>query len=150
MSQTGTVNLHRVLRAPAERIYRAFLTADAVAKFLPPHGFTCRVLELDATVGGQYRMQFTNFSQQQSMAFGGEYLALEPSERIVYNCVFDGAEMADEMKTTIDLRAVVCGTSVSIQQTGIPPYIPQDPCYLGWQDTLLQLANLVEPDIPPG
>ncbi|GAA6141900.1 SRPBCC family protein [Hydrogenophaga sp. 5NK40-0174] len=150
MSSTGTVNLHRVLRAPAERIYRAFLTADAVAKFLPPHGFTCRVLELDAKVGGRYRMQFTNFSQQQPVAFGGEYLELVPGERIVYNCVFDGADISDEMRTTIDLKPVICGTSVSATQTGIPSYIPQDPCYLGWQDTLLQLANLVEPDIPAG
>ena len=146
--QSGTVTLHRVLRAPAERIYRAFLDADAMCKWLPPHGFTGRVLSLDARVGGTYRMQFTNFSNGQTHAFGGEYVELVPGERIVHTDRFDNPNLGGEMRTTIQLRKVLVGTEVSIVQEGIPAVIPTEMCYLGWQESLQLLAHLVEPEIP--
>jgi len=145
---TGTVTLHRVLRAPAERIYRAFLDADAMAKWLPPHGFTGKVHHLDARVGGSYRMSFTNFSTGDSHAFGGQYLELVPFERIRHSDGFDDPDLPGMMVTTIVLRAVFCGTEVSIVQEGIPEAIPTEACYLGWQESLLLLAQLVEAEIP--
>jgi uncharacterized protein YndB with AHSA1/START domain len=145
---TGTVTLHRVLRAPADRIYRAFLDADALAKWLPPNGFTCRVLSMDARVGGSYRMQFTNFGNGQTQAFGGQYVELVPGERIVHTDRFDDPGLPGEMRTTITLRKVLVGTEVSIEQAGIPAVIPTDACYLGWQESLQLLAQLVEPEIP--
>lgn len=145
---TNTVRLHRVLRAPAERIYRAFLDPDAMAKFLPPHGFTGKVHELDARVGGRYRMSFTNFSRGQTHSFGGEYVELVPNERIVNTDRFDDPNLQGEMRTTVTLRPVMVGTEVQIVQEGIPAMIPPEACYLGWQETLVLLAQLVEPDIP--
>jgi uncharacterized protein YndB with AHSA1/START domain len=145
---TGTVRLHRILRAPPERIYRAYLDPDAMAKFLPPYGFTGRVLEMDARVGGIYRMQFTNFSNGQTHAFGGKYLELVPNEKIVNTDVFDDPNLPGQMITTISLKAVSCGTEITAVQEGIPAVIPVEMCYLGWQETMQQLAQLVEPDIP--
>lgn len=145
---TGTVRLHRILRAPPGRIYRAYLDPDAMAKFLPPYGFTGRVLEMDARVGGIYRMQFTNFSSGQTHAFGGKYLELVPDEKIVNTDIFDDPNLPGQMITTISLRAVSCGTEVTAVQEGIPAMIPVEMCYLGWQETMQQLAQLVEPDIP--
>ena len=143
-----TVRFHRVLRAPPERVYRAFLDPDAMAKFLPPHGFTGRVLEMDARVGGIYRMQFTNFSNGQSHAFGGEYLELVPGERIVHTDGFDDPNLPGEMRTTITFRPVLVGTEVTAVQEGIPAVIPTEMCYLGWQESLQLLALLVEAEIP--
>lgn len=145
---THTVRLHRVLKAPPERIYRAFLDADAMAKWLPPHGFTGKVHHLDARVGGGYRMSFTNFSSGHSHAFGGEYLELVPNERIRHTDRFDDPSLPGEMQTTISLRAVSCGTEVKIVQEGIPAPIPPEACYLGWQESLVLLAQLVEAAIP--
>ncbi|GAB3190237.1 SRPBCC family protein [Hydrogenophaga aquatica] len=145
---TGTVTLHRVLRAPPERVYRAFLDPDAMAKWLPPHGFTGRVLHMDARVGGTYRMQFTNLTTGRVHAFGGEYLELAPNERIVNTDRFDDPDLPGEMRTTIILRAVSVGTELTAVQQGIPAMIPTDGCYLGWQDSLQLLAQLVEPEIP--
>jgi len=145
---TGTVKLHRVLRAPPERVYRAFLDADAMAKWLPPHGFTCTVHQLDPTVGGAYRMSFTNFSTGKSHAFGGKYLELKPPERIVATDVFDDPNLPGEMRTTIALRQVSCGTELDVVQEGIPAVIPVEACYLGWQESLVLLAQLVEAEIP--
>lgn len=147
---TGTVRLHRVLRAPPERIYRAYLDPDAMAKFLPPYGFTGRVLEMDARVGGIYRMQFTNFGNGQTHAFGGKYLELVPNEKIVNTDIFDDPNLPGQMITTVTLKPVLCGTEITAVQEGIPAAIPVEMCYLGWQETLQQLAQLVEPDIPPG
>lgn len=145
---TGTVKLHRVLRADPERIYRAFLDADAMAKWLPPYGFTCRVEHLDATVGGTFRASFTNFSTGNGQSFGGEYLELQPGEKIRYTDKFDDPNLPGEMQTTVSLQAVSCGTELSIVQEGIPAVIPTELCYLGWQESLEQLAKLVEPNIP--
>jgi uncharacterized protein YndB with AHSA1/START domain len=145
---TGTVRFHRILKAPPERIYRAFLDPDAMAKFLPPHGFTGRVLEMDARVGGVYRMQFTNFSNGQTHAFGGRYLELVPNEKIVNTDLFDDPNLPGQMITTISLKAVSCGTELTAVQEGIPAAIPVEMCYLGWQETLMLLAQLVEPEIP--
>lgn len=145
---TGTVRFHRVLKAPPERVYRAFLDPDAMAKFLPPHGFTGRVLEMDARVGGVYRMQFTNFSNGQTHAFGGKYLELVPNEKIVNTDLFDDPNLPGQMITTISLKAVSCGTELTAVQEGIPEAIPVEMCYLGWQETLALLAQLVEPEIP--
>ncbi|MBK8571142.1 MAG: SRPBCC family protein [Holophagaceae bacterium] len=145
---TNTIRLHRVLRATPERIYRAFLDADAMAKWLPPHGFTGRVEHVDARVGGTYRMSFTNFSNGQSHAFGGRYLELVPNERIRHTDTFDDPNLPGEMRTTISLRPVSCGTEVDIVQEGIPAVIPPEACYLGWQESLLLLAQLVEAEIP--
>lgn len=147
---TGTVTLHRVLRAPAARIYKAFLDPDALAKWLPPHGFTGKVHEMDARVGGRYRMSFTNFSTGGSHAFGGEYRELVADERIVYTDAFDDPNLPGEMRTAIVLKPVLCGTDVSIEQSGIPAMIPTEMCDLGWQESLLLLAQLVEAEIPDG
>lgn len=145
---SGTVRFHRVLRAPPERVYRAFLDPDANAKWLPPDGFTCKVHELDARVGGGYRMSFTNFSTGNSHSFGGRYLELVPDERIRHTDTFDDPSMKGEMQTTITLRKVAFGTELTVVQEGIPAAIPTEACYLGWQESLTLLARLVEPDIP--
>lgn len=144
----STVRFHRVLRAPPERIYRAFLDADAMAKWLPPFGFTGKVHHVDAKVGGTYRMSFTNFSTGSSHAFGGRYVELVAGQRIRYSDVFDDPGLAGEMMTTVELKAVSVGTDVSIVQEGIPDAIPAEACHLGWQESLLQLAQLVEAQIP--
>ena len=144
---TGTVRLQRVLRAPPQRIYQAFLDPDAMAKWLPPHGFTCKVHHMDVRVGGSFRMAFTNFSQGSGHSFGGEYLELVPGERIRYTDVFDDPNLPGEMHVTVMLDPVVCGTEVHIVQEGIPEAIPVALCYLGWQESLGQLASLVEPEI---
>jgi uncharacterized protein YndB with AHSA1/START domain len=144
----GTVQLHRVLRAKPERIYRAFLDADALAKWLPPFGFTGKVHEIDARVGGTYRMSFTHFGSGQAHAFGGAYLELIPSERLRYTGRFDDPHLPGEMQTTASLKAVSCGTELAIVQEGIPSVIPLEMCHLGWQESLAQLAQLVEPEIP--
>lgn len=145
---TGTVRLHRVLRAKPERVYRAFLDADAKAKWLPPYGFTCKVHHLEARVGGTYRMSFTNFSTGQAHSFGGEYRELVPFERIHYVDKFDDPNLPGEMRVTISLKQVLCGTELTVVQEGIPEVIPVEMCYLGWQESLAQLATLVEPEIP--
>ena len=145
---TGTVRLHRVLRAKPERVYRAFLDAGAMAKWLPPYGFTCTVEHLDARVGGSYRMSFTNFSTGTGHSFGGTYRELVPSEKIRYTDSFDDPNLPGEMQTTISFRQVACGTELNIVQEGIPAAIPTEMCYLGWQESLAQLATLVEPEIP--
>lgn len=145
---TGTVKLHRVLRANPERIYRAILDADAMAKWLPPYGFTCRVQHLDARVGGSFRMSFTNFTTGNGHSFGGDYLELLPNEKIRYTDKFDDPNLPGEMQTTVSLQAVSCGTELSIVQEGIPAVIPTEMCYLGGQESLEQLAKLVEPNIP--
>ena len=145
---TGTIKLHRVLRAPPERVYRAFLDADAMAKWLPPYGFTCKVHHMDARVGGTYRMSFTNFSAGQSHSFAGEYGELVPFEKIRYTDRFDDPNLSGEMQTTVKFRKVLCGTEINVVQEGIPDAIPLEMCYLGWQDSLVQLAKLVEPEIP--
>jgi uncharacterized protein YndB with AHSA1/START domain len=146
----NTVRLHRVLRAPSERVYRAFLHPDAMAKWLPPHGFTGKVHQIDARVGGGYRMSFTNFGTQKSHSFGGTYVELTPHERIRYTDKFDDPNLPGEMQVTITLRKVICGTELSIVQEGIPSVIPAEMCYLGWQESLANLANLVDPEIPDG
>lgn len=145
---THTVRLHRVLRAPPERVYRAFLDADAMVKWLPPHGFTAKVHHLEAKVGGTYRMSFTNFSTGHSHAFGGKYLELLPNERIRHTDIFDDPNLPGEMQTTIALKQVFCGTELSIVQEGIPEAIPPEACYMGWQESLTLLARLVEAQIP--
>jgi uncharacterized protein YndB with AHSA1/START domain len=145
---TGTVRLHRVFRAPPERVYRAFLDADAMAKWLPPYGFTCKVHQLDARVGGGFRMSFTNFSSGNGHAFGGEYLELVPDQRIRYTDRFDDPNLPSVIQVTIDLARLSCGTGIDIVQEGIPEVIPVEMCYLGWQESLAQLAQLVEPEIP--
>jgi len=145
---TGTVTLHRVIRAPAERIYRAFLDPAAMSKWLPPHGFTGTVHHLEAKVGGTYRMSFTNFASGQSHAFGGEYLELVPNERIRNTDRFDDSNLPGEMQTTVSLKSVSCGTDVHIVQEGIPEMIPTEACYLGWQESLALLAQLVEAEVP--
>jgi uncharacterized protein YndB with AHSA1/START domain len=145
---TNTVRLHRVLRTTPEKLYRAFLDADAMVKWLPPHGFTGKVHQLEAKVGGTYRMSFTNFSTGQSHSFGGTYLELVPGERISHTDAFDDPGLPGEMKTTISLRPVSVGTELSIVQEGIPPAIPAEACYLGWQESLTLLTQLVEPEIP--
>ena len=147
-TSTGTVTLHRVFRAPPDRLYRAFLDPDAMAKWLPPHGFTGRVLSMDARVGGRYRMQFTNFSNGQSHAFGGEYLELVPGARIVHTDSFDDPNLPGEMRTTITFKPVLVGTEVTAVQEGIPAVIPTEMCYLGWQESLQLLALLIEAEIP--
>ena len=144
---TGTVKLHRVLRTKPERLYRAFLDAPALAKWLPPYGFTCTVHELDAKVGGNYRMSFTNFTTGNSHSFGGEYRELVPSEKIVYTDKFDDPNLSGQMRTTITIRAVSTGVDLNVVQEGIPSVIPVEMCYLGWQESLVQLAHLVEPEV---
>ncbi|MCL4742190.1 MAG: SRPBCC family protein [Phycisphaerales bacterium] len=145
-----TIRLHRVLRAPPERVYRAFLDPDAMVKWLPPHGFTAKMHESDVRVGGGYRMSFTNFSTGSAHSFGGRYVELSPNERIRYTDRFDDPNLPGEMAVTITLRAVLCGTELTIEQAGIPAAIPPEMCYLGWQESLSQLAHLVEPEIPDG
>lgn len=146
--RTGTVRLHRVLKAPPMRIYRAFIEADALAKWLPPYGFTCRVEQLEAQVGGHFRMAFTHFGNGNSHGFGGEYLELEPGKRIRYTDRFDDPNLPGVMHVTVILTGVMCGTELAIVQEGIPEVIPVEMCYLGWQESLAQLAALVEPEIP--
>lgn len=148
MSTGNTVRFHRVLRATPERVYRAFLDGDAMAKWLPPHGFTCKVHHLDAVVGGTYKMSFTNFSTGQTHAFGGKYVELTPHERIRYTDVFDDPNLPGEMQTTVSLKQVSCGTELHIVQEGLPEVIPVEQCYLGWQESLTLLTLLVEADIP--
>lgn len=143
----GTVRFHRVLKAPPERVYRAFVTPEALAKWLPPHGFVCTVHQLEPKVGGMFRMSFTNFTTQQSHSFGGKYLELIPNELLRYTDVFDDPSLPGEMQTSISLRPVSCGTELSIVQEGIPDVIPTEMCYLGWQESLALLALLVEPEI---
>ena len=145
---TGTVRLHRVLRADPERVYRAFLDADAMAKWLPPYGFTCKVHHMDAKVGGTFKMSFTNFTTGRGHSFGGEYRELVRHERIRYSDKFDDPNLPGEMETTVSLRQVPCGTELNVVQEGVPESIPLEMCYLGWQESLAQLANLVEPVIP--
>ena len=145
---TNTVRLHRVIRATPERVYRAFLDADAMAKWLPPYGFTCKVHHMDAKVGGTFKMSFANFGTGRGHTFGGEYRELVPHARIRYSDKFDDPNLPGEMETTVSLVPVSCGTELSIVQEGIPQVIPVEMCYLGWQESLAQLATLVEPEIP--
>jgi uncharacterized protein YndB with AHSA1/START domain len=145
---SGTIRLHRILRTKPERIYRAFLDADAMAKWLAPYGFTCKVHQMDARVGGTYKMSFTNFTSGHGHSFGGKYLELVPSQKICYSDRFDDPNLPGEMKTTVTLMQVSCGTELDIVQEGLPEAIPLEMCYLGWQESLAQLANLVEPEIP--
>ena len=147
---TNSVKFHRVIRATPERIYRAFLDGDAMAKWLPPHGFTGKVHSMDARVGGGYKMSFTNFGSGSSHSFGGTYVELTPHERIRYTDKFDDPNLPGEMQVTITFRTVSCGTELAVVQEGIPSVIPVDGCYLGWQESLSQLAQLVEPTIPDG
>jgi len=145
---TGIVRLHRVLRAAPERVYRAFLEPDATAKWLPPNGFTCQVHHMDAQIGGTFKMSFRNFGSGNSHSFGGKYLELMPFEKIAYTDTFDDPNLPGQMITTVTLRQISCGTDIGIVQEGIPEVIPVEMCYLGWQESLAQLATLVEPQIP--
>jgi uncharacterized protein YndB with AHSA1/START domain len=145
---TNTIRLHRVLKATPERVYRAFLDPDAKAKWLPPHGFTGKVHHLDAKVGGTYKMSVTNFTTGKSHTFGGTYTELTPHERIRYTDRFDDPNLPGEMQVTIELKEVLCGTDLHITQAGVPAVIPAEMCYLGWQESLTLLAQLVEPEIP--
>ncbi|HSQ81393.1 MAG TPA: SRPBCC family protein [Casimicrobiaceae bacterium] len=145
---TNTVRLHRVFRAPPERVYRAFLDADAMAKWLPPNGFTGKVHHLDTRVGGTYRMSFTNFTTGNSHSFGGEYLELVPHERIRHTDRFDDPNLPGTLQVTVSFAKVSCGTELSVVQEGIPDVIPVEACYLGWQESLALLAKLVEAEIP--
>ena len=147
---TGTVRLHRVLRATPERVYRAFLDPDAMVKWLPPHGFTGKVHHMDARAGGGYKMSFTNFNTGKSHSFGGTYVELTPHSKIRYTDKFDDPNLSGEMQVSISLRQVACGTELSIVQEGIPSVIPVEFCYLGWQESLSLLAHVVEPEIPDG
>ncbi|HEY1082265.1 MAG TPA: SRPBCC family protein [Prosthecobacter sp.] len=147
-TQSHTIRLHRVLRAKPERVYRAFLDADAKAKWLPPHGFTGKVHHLEARVGGTYRMSFTNFTTGSSHSFGGTYTELTPNERIRYTDKFEDPNLPGEMHITVELKEVFCGTELNITQEGVPAVIPAAACYQGWQESLILLAQLVEPEIP--
>jgi uncharacterized protein YndB with AHSA1/START domain len=144
----STVRFHRVLRAPPERVYRAFLDADAKVKWLPPNGFTAKMHHMEARVGGSYKMSFTNFTTGNSHSFGGKYVELTPHERIRYTDKFDDPNLPGEMHVTVTLKKVSVGTEINITQEGIPDVIPAEACYLGWQESLAQLAKLVEPEIP--
>jgi len=146
----NTIRLHRVIRTTPEKLYRAFLEPEAASKWLPPDGFTCTVHEMNVKVGGTYRMSFKNFTTGHGHSFGGKYLELKPHERIRYTDKFEDPNMPDEMTTTIDLKKVSCGTDLTIVQEGLPDMIPVEMCYLGWQDSLVLLAKLVEPDIKDG
>lgn len=143
----NTIRLHRVLRAAPEKVYRAFLDADAKAKWLPPCGFTCKVHHMEAKVGGTYKMSFTNFTTGQSHSFGGTYVELVPHERLRYTDKFDDTNLPGELQVTIILKKVSVGTELNIEQAGVPAVIPTEMCYLGWQESLAQLAQLVEPEI---
>jgi uncharacterized protein YndB with AHSA1/START domain len=143
----STIRLHRVLKAPPERVYKAFLDPDAMAKWLPPYGFTGKVHQADAKVGGTYKMSFTNFTTGKSHSFGGKYLELKPNERIRYTDQFDDPNLPGEMITTVVLKKVSCGTELNVAQEGVPDVIPAEMCYLGWQESLEQLAKLVDPEI---
>ena len=145
---THTIRLHRILRAPPDRVYRAFLDPGAMAKWLPPNGFTCKVHQMDARVGGTYKMSFTNFTTGKSHSFGGTYSDLTPNERICYTDKFDDPNLPGEMQTKIELKKVSCGTELNIVQAGVPAVIPAEACYLGWQESLVLLAKLVEAEIP--
>ena len=145
---TGTVRLHRVLRAPTERIYRAFLDPDAMTKWLPPHGFVPKVHHIDAKVGGSYKMSFTHFTNNQTHTFGGRYLELSPNERLRYTDRFDDVNLPGEMTTAVNFVKLSCGTELTVVQEGIPEAIPTEACYLGWQESLAQLAKLVEAEVP--
>jgi uncharacterized protein YndB with AHSA1/START domain len=149
-TKTNTIRLHRVLRSTPEKVYKAFLDADALAKWLPPYGFTCKVHSFDPKVGGGFKMSFTNFGTGQGHSFGGKYLELVPHERIRYTDKFDDPNMPGEMGVTVVLKKVLCGTEINIEQAGVPAVIPAEMCYLGWQESLAQLAKVVEPDIPNG
>ena len=144
---TGTVRIHRVLRTKPEKIYRAFLDADAMAKWLPPYGFVCKVHQMEAKVGGTFKMSFRNFSTGQAHSFGGQYLQLVQDELIRYTDKFDDPNLAGELQVTVKLKPVLCGTEITIVQENIPEVIPVEMCYLGWQESLAQLATLVEPEI---
>ena len=144
----STIRLHRVLRATPERVYRAFLDPDAMVKWLPPYGFTGKVDHADAKIGGTYKMSFTNFTTGKSHSFGGRYLEMKPSELIRYTDKFDDPNLPGEMQTTVTLKKVSCGTELNVVQAGGPDVIPAEACYLGWQESLAQLANLVDPEIP--
>lgn len=144
----NTIRLHRVLRTTPEKIYKAFLDPDAMAKWLPPNGFTAKVHQMDAKLGGSYKMSFTNFTTNKSHSFGGTYVELTPHQRIRYTDKFDDPNLPGEMQTTITLTKVSCGTDLNIVQEGVPAVIPAEACYLGWQESLAQLAKLVEPEIP--
>lgn len=145
---TNTIRLHRVLKGTPERVYRAFLDPDAKAKWLPPNGFTGKVHHLDAKVGGSYKMSFTNFTTAKSHSFGGTYVELVPNERLRYTDKFDDPNLPGEMMTTVTLKKVSCGTELTVVQEGVPAVIPVEACYLGWQESLILLAKLVEPEIP--
>lgn len=145
---THTIRLHRVVRSTPEKIYRAFLDGDAMCKWLPPHGFTGKIHQIDAKVGGTFKMSFTNFTTGQSHSFGGKYLELVPHERLRYTDKFDDPNLPGEMQVTVTLKKVSCGTEVHIVQEGVPAVIPAEACYLGWQESLIQLAMLAEPEIP--
>ena len=144
----NTVRLHRVLRAPAERVYKAFVDADAMAKWIPPDGFTCKVHHFDPRIGGSFKMSFTNFATGQSHSFGGEFLELKPGEKLRYSDKFDDPNLAGEIMVTVVLKPVSCGTEIKVTQEGIPDVIPLEMCYLGWQDSMRQLAALVETAAP--
>lgn len=145
---TGTVKLHRILKAPAERVFKAFVDADALAKWLPPHGFTGKVHAIDPRVGGSYRMSFTNFSAGSSHSFGGDFLEVVPNQRLSYTDRFDDPNLPGEMRTTVTFKPVSCGTELNVVQEGIPAAIPTEACYLGWQESLALLAQLVEAQVP--
>ena len=147
MAKTNAVRLHRVMRTTPEKLYRAFLEADALAKWLPPYGFTCKVHHFEGKVGGTFKMSFTNFGTGHGHSFGGTYLELVPNQRIRYTDKFDDPSLPGEMQVTVEFKKVVCGTELNIVQEGIPEVIPSEMCYLGWQESLLQLATLVEPEI---
>ena len=147
---TNNVKLHRVIAAPPEKVFKAFTNPDAYASWLPPYGFVARVYELNVEVGGKYRMSFTNFTTGNEQSFGGEFLEIKPNELVKYSDRFDNPDLPGEMITTVNLKAVSCGTELSITQDGIPSAIPVEMCYLGWQDSLDKLKKLVEPNIPEG
>ena len=147
---TGNVKLHRVIAAPTEKVFKAFTDPDAYASWLPPYGFVAKVYEMDVKVGGKYKMSFTNFTTGNGQSFGGEFLEIKPNELIKYSDSFDNPDLPGEMITTVNLKAVSCGTELSITQDGIPSAIPVEMCYLGWQDSLDKLKKLVEPNIPEG
>ena len=147
MAKTNAVRLHRVMRTTPEKLYRAFLEADALAKWLPPYGFTCKVHHFEGKVGGTFKMSFSNFGTGHGHSFGGTYLELVPNQRIRYTDKFDDPNLPGEMQVTVEFKKVVCGTELNILQEGIPEVIPSEMCYLGWQESLLQLAILVEPEI---